>query len=179
MLESFLCGSAPCCHNCITSFLSCTLKLPISCSTTSQRFLLDSDLVNREATEVIMSIKPVWDNFCFVTWRIILLELAILGKLWHKNHDRVKSSRKCSHTIQSGAWAVDKVGQWYHAVLIKLWPKHLPQQKLITPSCIFPVFISSVMASLCSLRLLVFADRSGTQCCLHLPQPICLKFWLV
>lgn len=70
MLESFLCGSVPCCHNCIMSLFSCTRKLPISCSTASQRFILDSDLVSREATEVTMLMKPVWGEFCFVTWSI-------------------------------------------------------------------------------------------------------------
>ena len=84
-------------HHIISADLSAAhlcCKSPVLPHPTGVR--LDSDVVWRplKYTELtVMFMKPVWDDFCFVTWCIIMLEVAIRSqqqysdRLWHSNDD--------------------------------------------------------------------------------------------
>ncbi len=145
-------GSHSCCR-----FVGCTSKMWISRSTTSQRCsigLRSCDCGGH--LSIVMFKKPVWDDLSFVTWCIILLEVAI--RRWvhcsHKGMDMVSNNTQVGKGAQSvprhhytttslNRW--DKAG-WIHAFMCFM-PNSEPtiwrlQQKsrLIRPGNVFPIF---------------------------------------
>ena len=108
--------------------------------------------------ELVMFMKPVWDDFCFVTWCIIMLEVAIRkmgtlwpwwyahgqqqysNRLWHSSNDwLVLTGPKCAkktfptplhHRHQPGLLTQGGLGPWIHAVGDNSDPTIcMPQQK--------------------------------------------------
>lgn len=84
--------------------------------------LPDSDPVTRKSTEVsIMFMKSVWDDVCFVTWCIIVLDVAI-RRLVNCDHEGVHMD--INHT-QIICGTQGRLGPRIQAVGAKLWPYHL------------------------------------------------------
>ncbi len=137
--------------------------------------------------------KPVWDDLSFVTWCIILLEVAI--RSWehcsHKEMDMVsnntqvgcgdaqlvlrgpKCAKNISHhyTTTSSLNRWDKAG-WIHAFMFftpnsnpTIWMSE-QKSRLIRPGNVFQSSIVQFWWACvnCRLRFLFLADRSGTQC---------------
>ncbi len=153
--------------------------------------------------------KPVWDDLSFVTWCIILLEVAsedgytvvikgwhgqqqYSGRLWHLNDAKLvlrrpKCAKKTSITPPPAAWTIEtrqdgSMLSWSLCQILTLPSEWRSRNR---DSSDQEAFLQSSIVQFrwscvnCILRFLFLADRSGTRCGLLLLESICFRVWRV
>ncbi len=123
--------------------------------------------------------KPVWHDLSFVTWCIILLEVAIRrwvhcshkgmngqqqysGSLWCLNNAQLvlkgpKCTKKISstplhHHQQPEPLRQGTIDPCFHVLYAKFWPSECRSRKrLIRPGNAFTIFYCPILVSLCEL----------------------------
>ncbi len=137
--------------------------------------------------------KPVWDDLSFVSWCIILLEVAsedgytvvIKGWTWSATILRrlndaqlvlrsPKYANKISptplhHHHQPEPLRQGRMNPCFHVLYAKVWPNHLNVAAEIKTHQTRQFWWSCVNC------ILFLSDRSGTRCGLLLLEPICFR----